>query len=110
MKRMILFLTLILSCNLWLTPTLPAADYYQTERRQPPNVNLMAADALIGRPLGLGMTILGTGAFIATLPFTAFSGSTGDAAQGLIGDTGSWTFTRPLGQSGKKKPSGYIIP
>ena len=69
----------------------------------------MAADALIGRPLGLGMTILGTGAFVATLPFTAFSGSTGDAARGLIRDPGSWTFTRPLGESGKKNPSGFII-
>jgi hypothetical protein len=110
MKRMILSLTMLLICSLALTPTVLAADYYQTERPKPPNTNLMAADALVGRPLGLGMTILGTGAFIATLPFTALSGSTGDAARGLVSDTARWTFTRPLGQSDKKKTSGYILP
>ena len=110
MKRVMQFLALILIGNLGLTAMAWSADYYQAQRRQPPDTNLMAADALIGRPLGLGMTILGTGAFIATLPFTAFSGSTGDAARGLIAEPGQWTFTRPLGESGKKKTSGFILP
>ena len=68
----------------------------------------MAADALIGRPLGLGATILGTGAFVATLPFTVCSGSVRDAARGMIKEPGAWTFTRPLGEPPKNR-NGFII-
>ena len=36
----------------------------------PPSSSVMAVDALIGRPLGLATTIVGTGVFLVTLPFT----------------------------------------
>jgi hypothetical protein len=64
----------------------------------PPSSVAVAADALIGRPLGLATTIAGAGVFLVTLPASIPSQSVGDAAWGLVGRPGGWTFVRPLGQ------------
>jgi hypothetical protein len=64
----------------------------------PPSSAVMAVDAIIGRPLGLGTTIAGTGVFLVTLPLSLISESTGEAAWGLVGRPGGWTFVRPLGR------------
>ena len=61
----------------------------------PPSSTAMAFDAVIGRPLGLATTIVGTGVFLVTLPFSL---SCGEAAWGLVGRPGGWTFVRPLGR------------
>ncbi len=58
---------------------------------------MVAADALIARPIGLGLTIAGTGLFLVTLPMSAISGSTDTAAEGLIVKPGGYTFVRPFG-------------
>lgn len=63
-----------------------------------PSAAVVAADGLIGRPLGLATTIAGTGLFVLTLPFSAPGGSTDAAARGMIGRPGGWTFTRPMGR------------
>jgi hypothetical protein len=63
-----------------------------------PSSTVMAFDGLVGRPLGLATTIVGTGLFLGTLPFSIPSDSTADAAWGLIGRPGGWTFVRPLGR------------
>ena len=63
-----------------------------------PSSSAMAADALIGRPLGLATTIAGTGVFLVTLPFSLTSQSTEEAAWGLSGRPAGWTFVRPLGR------------
>jgi hypothetical protein len=64
-----------------------------------PSAPVVAADGLIGRPLGLATTIVGTGLFVVTLPFSASSGSVHEAARGMIGKPGGWTFSRPMGRS-----------
>ena len=64
-----------------------------------PSAAAVAADAAIGRPLGLATTIAGAGLFVITLPFTAPSGSVRQAAWELMGRQGGWTFNRPLGGS-----------
>ena len=64
----------------------------------PPSSAAVAADAIIGRPLGLATTIAGTGVFLVTLPFSLTSGSTAEAAWGLSGRPAGWTFVRPLGR------------
>ena len=64
----------------------------------PPSSTAMAFDAVIGRPLGLATTIVGTGVFLVILPFSLPSGCTGEAAWGLVGRPGGWTFVRPLGR------------
>ncbi len=63
-----------------------------------PNAAVVAADGLIARPLGLATTIAGTGLFVVTLPFSAPSGSVNQAARGMIGRPGGWTFVRPMGR------------
>ena len=60
---------------------------------------VVAADALIARPIGLGLTIAGTATFLITLPFSIPSGSVDNAARGLIVKPGGYTFVRPLGRS-----------
>ena len=64
----------------------------------PPSSSVMVVDGLIGRPLGLATTIAGTALFVVTLPFTIPSESTAEAAWGLVGRPGGWTFVRPLGR------------
>ena len=60
---------------------------------------VVAADALIARPVGLALTIAGTGVYIITLPMSAISGSTDTAIEGLIVKPGGYTFVRPFGRS-----------
>ncbi len=64
-----------------------------------PSAAVVAADALIAKPIGLGLTIAGTATFLVTLPFSIPSGSVEDAAQGLIVRPGGYTFVRPFGRS-----------
>ena len=62
------------------------------------NSTVMALDAAVARPMGLGTTVVGTGVFVATLPFTVASGDVGAAARGWVVNPAGWTFVRPLGQ------------
>ncbi len=64
----------------------------------PPSSAVVAADAILGRPLGLATTIAGTGVFLITLPFSGISNSTDEAGWGLVGRPAGWTFVRPLGR------------
>ena len=64
----------------------------------PPSSAVVAADAIIGRPLGLATTIAGTAVFLVTLPVSIPSESTAEAAWGLVGRPGGWTFVRPMGR------------
>jgi hypothetical protein len=57
----------------------------------------MAMDGLIGRPVGLAATIVGTALFIATLPFSSLGGNTHQAWETLVQDPGRYTFQRCLG-------------
>ncbi len=75
-----------------------------------PNSTVVLADAAVARPVGLAMTIAGTGLFLVTLPMTAPSGGAGDAARGLIGKVGGWTFCRPLGRSAPEFEDTYVFP
>jgi hypothetical protein len=63
-----------------------------------PNASVVAADAILGRPLGLATTIVGTGVFLVTLPFSWPSHSVETAGWGLVGRPAGWTFNRPLGR------------
>jgi hypothetical protein len=67
--------------------------------REEPSAAVVAGDALIARPIGLGLTIAGTATFLITLPMSIPSQSVGNAAEGLIVKPGGYTFVRPLGRS-----------
>ncbi len=57
----------------------------------------MIIDGLVVRPLSLVMTVLGTVAFVATVPFSALGGNVGQAAETLVVGPAAYTFTRCLG-------------
>ena len=75
-----------------------------------PTSAAVAADAIIGRPLGLGTTLAGTGLFIATLPLTVPGGNTRTAARYLVVKPGGWTFVRPLGRSDDRFEDPGVFP
>jgi hypothetical protein len=62
-----------------------------------PSAAAMAADALVARPVLLGLTVAGTGLFVLTLPFSALGGNTGEAAKMLVVGPAKSTFLRCLG-------------
>jgi hypothetical protein len=64
----------------------------------PPSSAVVAADGIIGRPLGLATAIASTTVFLITLPVSIPSESTEEAAWGLVGRPVGWTFLRPLGR------------
>ena len=59
---------------------------------------LMTADLILARPLGIVATVLGCAVFVVSLPFSALGGNTKQAAQKLVKEPASFTFTRPLGE------------
>ncbi|MFZ5453089.1 MAG: hypothetical protein ACOZF2_14625 [Thermodesulfobacteriota bacterium] len=63
---------------------------------QPSTVKI-AADLLIGRPLGLVTTVAATTVFVGTIPFNLPSRSVKTAAWG-VKQVGGWTFKRRLGE------------
>ena len=64
----------------------------------------MIGDLVLQRPFGLANTVVGIGVWIVSLPFTIFSGSTGDAGVKLIAEPAAHTFTRPLGYPATVRP------
>jgi hypothetical protein len=64
----------------------------------PPSSAVMAFDGIIGRPLGLATTIVGTALLVVETPLTLHTDTTSEAAWGLVGRPGGWTFVRPLGR------------
>ncbi|MFI8481926.1 multidrug transporter [Pseudomonas sp. NPDC078700] len=62
-----------------------------------PKAYSMIGDLLIARPLLIGATIIGTAAFIVSLPFTALGGNIDEAATALIQEPGREAFQRCLG-------------
>jgi len=64
-----------------------------------PSAAKVASDALIARPLGLALTIAGTGVFLVTLPMSVSSpGSVNTAARALVVKPAGYTFIRPFGR------------
>ena len=64
----------------------------------------MIGDLVLQRPFGIAATLVGVGTWVLSLPFTVFSGSTGNAGQKLIVEPGAHVFTRPLGYPAPVSP------
>lgn len=58
----------------------------------------MVGDIVVVRPIGFCMTVLGSVMFVVSLPFTAPTGTTGEAFDGLMAGPAMFTFNRPLGE------------
>ncbi|KUM39837.1 hypothetical protein [Pseudomonas sp. EpS/L25] len=77
------------------------ADQAFGEARAPEAFS-MIGDLLIARPLLIAATVIGAGAFVISLPFTAAGGNVGKAGKALVVEPGKAAFVRCLGctQSG----------
>ena len=102
---LIMFLILVLLAATTLAaaqevvkPKPSAADETNETLEAPDAAGMILMDALLLRPLGLAATVLGTAAFIVTLPFSLPTRSADDAAQVLIVKPATYTFARPLGE------------
>jgi len=83
-----------------------AAEAGAEPELQPPQGSSqdMIGDLVLQRPFGLATTVVGIGTWIVSLPFTVFSGSTGNAGEVLVAEPGLHTFTRPLGYPAPVRP------
>ncbi len=62
-----------------------------------PDPAAVAADAVLGRPLYFGATIVGSALFLVSLPVAITSKSVHSTAEALVLKPARATFTRPLG-------------
>ena len=71
-----------------------------------PDPAAVATDAVVGRPLGLAATLIGSVCFVVSLPFAATSGSVREAADALVVRPAKDTFSRPIGDLSYHHPHG----
>jgi hypothetical protein len=95
-KTICVFLAVLLA--LVFFPLAPAA--LAQDRLQAPvgSGEEMMADLVLARPAGIVSTVVGTGLFIVSLPFSALGGNVQDAWDHLVEDPARFTFQRPLGR------------
>ncbi|MDE1463560.1 hypothetical protein [Spartinivicinus poritis] len=65
--------------------------------KQDPSAYAMVGDALIARPLLFGMTVVGSVAYVVTLPFSLLGENASQAAETLVLQPARATFVRCLG-------------
>ncbi len=83
----------LLLCGVLLVTSLPATANTEDE----PGTWEMAADAVVARPIGAAMTVVGAVAFVASLPFSLLGGNVDEAAEKLVVDPAKAAFVRCLG-------------
>ena len=92
-------LTYFLAFTLALSNVMFSANVAAYElASQEPTGGTMLADTFMVRPFMLVGTILGTAAFIVTLPFSLLGGNVGEAGNTLVAEPFMYTFVRPLGE------------
>ena len=79
-------------------------DSYTATGGSDVSAEAIIADGFILRPAGVLATIVGSVAFVVTLPFSIPTRSVDKAAQRLVVDPARYTFVRPLGQIESSRP------
>lgn len=97
-KSVILLVAAVLVVSWAVCPALAEEEKYQYDSEEFSDAVTMGVDLVVVRPIWLVATVLGTAAFIVSLPFTIPGGNTGEAAQKLVVAPAKYTFTRPLGK------------
>ena len=64
----------------------------------------MVGDLLIARPLLVAGTVIGTAAFLVSLPFSALGGNVKESADALVATPAREAFARCLGCTSSAKP------
>ncbi|OQY05992.1 MAG: hypothetical protein B6I22_06680 [Desulfobacteraceae bacterium 4572_123] len=62
------------------------------------SADMMAADLLLVRPLGIAATLIGTICYVVAYPFSAMGGNTEETYQKLVVEPAKHAFKRPLGK------------
>ncbi|SDS01817.1 MULTISPECIES: multidrug transporter [Pseudomonas] len=96
----VLFVTLLLCSSLVARASESGSGDPRYTIQNPP-AYAMLGDLLIARPLLVVATVIGAGAFVVSLPFTALGGGVGDAGQALVVDPAKAAFVRCLGCTGE---------
>ncbi len=89
----------LLAVLIAVSSVMPAVSYADRIDERP-TASEMALDAL-ARPVMLVGTVIGTGLFIVSLPFSLLGGNTMEAGKTLIAEPFKATFIRCLGCSKK---------
>jgi hypothetical protein len=101
MKSLQVFvLALLLSASLVVQATESGSGDPRYTIQNPP-AYAMLGDLLIARPLLVVATVIGAGAFVVSLPFTALGGGVGEAGQALVVEPAKAAFVRCLGCTGE---------
>lgn len=102
---------IILNLALFITLSVNANEVTDApsalESKYQPTAEQMIIDGLIYRPLSLAGTLLGTGLFIVTLPFSLIGGNAGQAGERLVLEPARSTFDRCLGCLPGNSSSSY---
>ncbi|MDH3474269.1 MAG: hypothetical protein OEM59_11305 [Rhodospirillales bacterium] len=69
----------------------------QQQRYREPRAGEMIVDGLVVRPFSFVATVLGSAAFVITLPFSAAGGNVDQAWDKMVEGPAAYTFTRCLG-------------
>jgi hypothetical protein len=92
--HLVIVIALFMSVN---TNAAEQEDSSMSSSQYKPTAEQMIFDGLIYRPLSLAGTLIGTGLFIVTLPFSLIGGNADVAAERLVKEPASATFDRCLG-------------
>ena len=79
-------------------------DTYTAQGGSDVSAETILVDGVILRPIGVLATIVGSVAFVVTLPFSIPTRSVDKAAQKLVVDPAKYTFVRPMGQIESPRP------
>ena len=90
-------LLLILSVVMLMGSTAPAFAKTCCEKAEEASATAIVADAVFIRPFWLTCTVLGTGLFVLTSPFTLIGKNIGHSAEVLVAEPAINTFGYPLG-------------
>jgi hypothetical protein len=90
-------LLVILSIVMLTGFTAPAFAKQCCEKAEEASAAAIFADAVFIRPFWLACTVLGTGVFVLTSPFTLIGKNIGHSAEVLVAEPAINTFGYPLG-------------
>ncbi len=70
---------------------------FNEELDETPTMLSMLTDVVFTRPVMLVVTVVGSAAFVVSLPFSAAGGNIGETAEVLVVNPAMTTFVRPVG-------------
>lgn len=91
-KRFVIFFVIMAMVMIPLAGTALAQTHDQEA-----DAGKMTVDLLFMRPFGILAVVLGSAAFVVSLPFSAMGGNIEPAYEKMVAAPVSYTFKRPLG-------------